>query len=63
MHGKFLAIQQNRRNSILFHETIPLIKQFNSKNVHLKKCLKADLLYKFSNNLTCLKGQCHEMVI
>jgi hypothetical protein len=24
MHGKFLAIQQNQRNSILFHETIPL---------------------------------------
>jgi hypothetical protein len=25
MHGKFPAIQQNQRNSILFHETIPLI--------------------------------------
>jgi hypothetical protein len=25
MHGKFLAKQQNQRNSILFHETIPLI--------------------------------------
>jgi hypothetical protein len=24
MHGKFPAIQQNQRNSILFHETIPL---------------------------------------
>jgi hypothetical protein len=24
MHGKFPAIQQNHRNSILFHETIPL---------------------------------------
>jgi hypothetical protein len=27
MHGKFPAIQQNQRNSILFHETIPLNKQ------------------------------------
>jgi hypothetical protein len=25
MHGKFPTIQQNQRNSILFHETIPLI--------------------------------------
>jgi hypothetical protein len=25
MHGKFPAIQQNHQNSILFHETIPLI--------------------------------------
>jgi hypothetical protein len=24
MHGKFPAIQQNQRNAILFHETIPL---------------------------------------
>jgi hypothetical protein len=24
MHGKFPALQQNQRNSILFHETIPL---------------------------------------
>jgi hypothetical protein len=30
MHRKFPAIQQNQRNSILFHETIPL-KQRTSK--------------------------------
>jgi hypothetical protein len=27
MHGKFPAIQQNQRNSILFHETIPLSRK------------------------------------
>jgi hypothetical protein len=27
MHGKFPAIQQNQRNSILFHETIPLMHE------------------------------------
>jgi hypothetical protein len=30
MHGKFPAIQQNQRNSILFHETIPLRLNFFS---------------------------------
>jgi hypothetical protein len=28
MHGKFPAIQQNQRNSILFHETIPLMVMY-----------------------------------
>jgi hypothetical protein len=40
MHGKFLAIQQNQRNSILFHETIPLSLYFFSLN------LEPDLLSK-----------------
>jgi hypothetical protein len=32
MHGKFPAIQQNQRNSILFHETIPLNVLKTNKN-------------------------------
>jgi hypothetical protein len=28
MHGKFPAIQQNQRNSILFHEIIPLNSKY-----------------------------------
>jgi hypothetical protein len=44
MHGKFPAIQQNHRNSILFHETIPLshpnvvvlMHQEKNKHKHLQ---------------------------
>jgi hypothetical protein len=37
MHGKFPAIQQNQRNSILFHETIPLIPKTILPNLTVKE--------------------------
>jgi hypothetical protein len=35
MHGKFPAIQQNQRNSILFHETIPLMFQVDVSKISM----------------------------
>jgi hypothetical protein len=41
MHGKFPAIQQNQRNSILFHETIPLsLKCWKNIGGHIKGILR-----------------------
>jgi hypothetical protein len=34
MHGKFPAIQQNQRKSILFHETIPLMWSFTRSRIY-----------------------------
>jgi hypothetical protein len=39
MHRKFPAIQQNQRNSILFHETIPLNKIIYLEIAVLRKIL------------------------
>jgi hypothetical protein len=40
MHGKFPAIQQNQRNSILFHETIPLRSAEDNIELHDCECLE-----------------------